>query len=62
MREVLVIVGQVALSLLAAGLIVPLLLVNVPALQSNAAGPYAIVGVIAVVFVILRLAWPARRP
>ena len=61
MRDALKIVGQVALSLLVAGAVMPLLLISVPATQMEGAFPFVIVGVIGVCFGLIRLAWPSRK-
>jgi hypothetical protein len=62
MRDGLVILAQVVLSLLVAGAVVPLLLFEFPAMQPATVGPYVVCGVIGLCFIVLRLAWPPRRP
>lgn len=59
MGAFLIVLLQVVLAVLLAGVLLPLLLVTVPAARSLGPAPLAIA--VAVLFVLLRLAWP-RRP
>lgn len=59
MTAFLVVVVQMVLAVLAAGLVMPALLFSVPATQTR--GPLAMALLVAVMFTLLRAAWPRRR-
>lgn len=58
MGAFLIVLLQVVLALLLAGALLPLLLLTVPAARSLGPAPLAIA--VAVIFILLRLAWPRR--
>jgi hypothetical protein len=57
MRAVAIVLIQVVLAALVAGLAMPALLVSVP--QTREAGPMAVVILVVILFVVFRLVWPA---
>lgn len=59
MRAVAIILIQVVLALLVAGLAMPIFLSSVP--QMREAGPLVLVFLVVILFALLRLAWPAAR-
>lgn len=59
MRAVALILIQVVLALLVAGLAMPVLMVSVP--QMREAGPLVLVFLVVILFVVVRLVWPAAR-
>lgn len=59
MRAVAIILIQVVLALLVAGLAMPILLVLVP--ETREAGPLVLVVLVVILFAVLWLAWPAAR-
>jgi hypothetical protein len=59
MRTLLVVLLQVVLAVVVAGALMPLLLFTVPATRS--AGPAVLAAVVGLLFVALRLLWPAPR-
>ncbi len=59
MRAFLIVLLQVVMAVLVAGAIMPALLVSVP--ETREAGPLVFAGLMAVLFVLLRLVWPARK-
>ncbi len=61
MRGVMVVLGQIFLALLVTGAAFPLVLYSVPQVRSDAVGPYAVIGLAAVFFVLLRLIWPREK-
>jgi hypothetical protein len=60
MRVFIVMLVQIVISLLVAGLILPAILFSVPATRE--AGPVVLLLLVAVLFALLRLAWPVRKP
>lgn len=60
MRALLILVAQVVIALLVAGALMPAVLVFVP--ETQAMGPWAIGGVIGLVFLLLRVLWSRARP
>ena len=61
MRNVGVILAQVVVSLLLAGVLAPAILAAMPSLAERGAGMLAILACIAVIFVLVRLVWPRRQ-
>jgi hypothetical protein len=61
MRNSVIAVVQVAISVLVVGLVMPVVLATVPATRDNRVGLGVSVLFIAMTFVIVRLAWPRRR-
>lgn len=59
MGAFVVVVIQVVLAVLVAGLILPAVLFAVPATQTR--GPLALAVVVAAVFILLRLVWPRKK-
>jgi hypothetical protein len=60
MGAFVVVLVQIVLAILVAGLISPAILFAVPATQ--AMGPVVIALVVAIMFVLLRVAWPRKQP
>jgi hypothetical protein len=57
-----VLVGvQILMSLVVAALVTPAVLTYVPATRAAVWGPVAVLGLTVVTFVLVRLAWPARK-
>jgi hypothetical protein len=59
MRVFFVVLLQVVLAVLVSGLFMPAILFTVP--QSRQAGPVVLLLLVAVLFALLRLAWPTRK-
>lgn len=59
MGTFLVVVIQVVLAVLVAGLILPAILFAVPATQTR--GPLVLAAVVGVTFILLRVAWPRKK-
>ncbi len=59
MRVIAVVLAQVIIAVLAGGLIMPAVLVSIP--QTRQAGPLVLLLLVAVMFGLLRLAWPAPK-
>jgi hypothetical protein len=60
MRTIGVILVQVVIAVVVGGLVMPALLFSVP--QTREAGPIVLLLLVGVLFALLRLAWPSRRP
>lgn len=60
MGAFLVLVFQVVLAVLVAGLLLPAILLAVPATRTM--GPAVLAIVVGVLFLLLRLAWPRKAP
>jgi hypothetical protein len=54
-------VAQIGLSVAATGILLPPILVAVPALRSPAVGPFVALGLLVLTFVLIRLVWPKAR-
>lgn len=61
MRNVGVVLAQVVVALLLAGLIAPAILAAIPALTEHGSGMWAILVLVLVIFVLVRLVWPRRK-
>lgn len=61
MGRVAILVIQLAITFALVAILVPAILVNVPAARSAGVGPVVVVVLAAVVFLGLRLVWPKRR-
>ena len=61
MRNVGVVLTQVVVALLLAGLIAPAILAAIPALTEHGSGMWAILVLVLVIFVLVRLVWPRRK-
>jgi len=61
MRGVAIVI-QVLISLVVAASVMPVLLVAVPATQNQRVGPALALGIAALVFVLVRIVWPRRKP
>lgn len=59
MGAFVVVIIQVVLAVLVAGLILPAILFAVPATQTR--GPLALAVVVGVVFILLRVVWPRKK-
>ena len=59
MRAVAIVFIQVVLAVLVSGLVMPALLFSVP--QTREAGPLVLVGLVVLLFGLLRLAWPQSK-
>jgi apolipoprotein N-acyltransferase len=59
MRLIAIVLLQVVIAVLVAGLVMPALLFTVP--QTRRAGPLTMVLVVSLLFGLLRLAWPSSR-
>ncbi len=59
MRAIGVVLAQVVIAVLVGGLVMPAVLFSVP--QARRAGPLVLLLLVAVLFALLRLAWPAPR-
>lgn len=60
MGAFVVVLVQVVLAVLVAGLLLPAILFAVPATQSM--GPLVMALVVAIMFILLRVAWPRKAP
>jgi hypothetical protein len=60
MRSLLVLVVQVVIAILVAGALMPVVLVSIP--ETQLMGPWAIGGVMGLVFLLLRVLWSRARP
>lgn len=61
MRNVGVVLAQVAVALLLTGVIAPAILAAMPSLTERRSGMLAILACVAVIFVLVRLVWPRRK-
>lgn len=61
MRNVGVVLAQVVVALLLAGVIAPAILAAMPALTEHGSGMWAILALVLVIFVLVRLVWPRRK-
>ncbi len=61
MRDAVATVVQIAVSVLVVGLMMPLVLVTVPASRDDRVGLALSAVFLATTFVVLRLAWPKQR-
>ena len=55
------VLAQVLISFVVVAVTLPALMVFVPAARDTALGPGLAIGLLVVVFIVLRLAWPRRR-
>jgi hypothetical protein len=62
MRDAVATVVQIAVSVLVVGLIMPVVLVTVPASRDDRVGLGLSAAFLTTAFVVIRLAWPKRRP
>ncbi|MCC7186564.1 MAG: hypothetical protein IT185_10010 [Acidobacteria bacterium] len=60
MGAFVVVLIQVVLAVLVAGLLMPAILFAVPAAQTR--GPLVLALVVAILFILLRVAWPRKKP
>lgn len=60
MGAFVVVLVQIVLAVLVAGLLLPAILFAVPTTQTR--GPVVMAAVVAVLFVLLRVAWPRKKP
>ena len=61
MRNVGVVLAQVAVALLVTGVLAPALLAAIPSLTQSNKGLFAILACVAVIFLLVRLVWPRRK-
>ena len=61
MRDIGIVAAQVFISALVAGALLPAVVVYAPGLSGSAVGRFLPFLAVAVVFVLLRLAWPRRN-
>jgi hypothetical protein len=61
MRATLTVLLQLALALLVAGAVVPMLMFSVTRARQPRVGPWIVFGLVGAVFLVLRLIWPKRR-
>ena len=61
MRDALTAVVQVAISVLIVGLVMPVVVVTIPASRESRVGLGLSILLTALAFVVIRLAWPRRR-
>lgn len=61
MREPLIAILQLCLSLAVSGFVMPLILVSVPPARDNRVGLVLATALIATTFVVVRVLWPKRR-
>ena len=61
MRDAFVILAQLAISFLVIGAVLPLALIEWPAVRSGYLGPAAALVATAVCFAVIRGLWPARK-
>jgi hypothetical protein len=61
MRAVLVLLLQLVLAVLLAGAVLPIVVLTMTKTQSPSVGPWAVIGLVSTIFVVLRLVWPRRR-
>ena len=61
MRNVGVVLAQVAVTLLLTGVLAPALLAAMPSLTHSSRGMLAILGCVAAIFLLVRLVWPRRK-
>jgi hypothetical protein len=59
MRVIAVVLAQVIIAVLVGGLIMPVVLVSIP--QTRQAGPLVLLLLVALMFGLLRLAWPSPK-
>ncbi len=59
MQTIGVVLAQVIIAVLVGGLVMPAILFAVP--ETRESGPVVLVLLVAVLFALLRLAWPSRR-
>ena len=58
MRGIGIVAAQIFISMLVTGAVLPAIVVYAPGVSRSSAGPFLVFAVVAIVFVLLRLAWP----